>query len=267
MSTPERELLEGIRDADAHRGGIRCLRLFRLDRALGLALRAEVLALRAREPWSDVQEREHVTHWAGPRGAVRQWSLVNRSGDCADFRDDHDLSCVCKTFHLAARYPQLAAFADALPHLVNLRINELGPGAGLAPHEEHSLFPDFRGGAAVRARFHLPLCTSRDARMLLDGDLVRFAPRTIYYFNQGCVHGADNPPARARIHLVWDQLLTAEVFATMFGEEDTPPGWRRVHACERAVRPLAQVRVTHHARIPPLVLPDEAERVRLSVVR
>ena len=72
MSTPERALLEGIRDADAHRGGIRCLRLFRLDRTLARGLRAEVLAVCEREPSSDVQEREHVTHWTGPRGAVRQ---------------------------------------------------------------------------------------------------------------------------------------------------------------------------------------------------
>lgn len=266
-------LLEGIRDADAHRAGIRCLRLFRVDRGVARALRAEVLALCECEAHSDVQEQEHVTHWTRPYGAVSQWSLWNRHGDFADFRDDHDLSCLGKAFHHAARYPVLAELASALPHLINLRINALGPGAGLRPHEEHSVYPDGNGGACVRARFHLPIATSRGARMMLDGDVVRFAPRAVYYFNQGCVHAADNPSDDRRVHLVWDQLLTAEVGRVMFGDDATAPsaapvpGWTRCLGGERQVRRYARMPVPAHACQPPLATPREANRVRWAAVR
>lgn len=264
--TPE-ELLIGIRDADAHRGGIRCLRVFRLERTLGRVLRGEVLRLCEAEASSDVQEREHVTHWTRPVGAVRQFSLYNRSGDSADFRGDHDLSCRDKRFHFAARYPQLAVFVDSLPHLINFRVNVLGPGAGLSPHEEHSLFLSRSGSTAVRARFHLPIQTSRGARMMLEGDQYRFAPRTVYYFNQGCVHGADNPSGAPRIHLVWDQLLSQDVFDLAFGSRPVPIGWRRLQGNDRAVPMTAGGSVPSYSRLPPLTTSKEAERVALSPVQ
>ncbi len=261
------ELLAGIRDADAHRGGIRCLRVFRLERVLGRGLRDEVLRLCESEASSDVQEREHVTHWTRPTGAVRQLSLYNRSGDSADFRSDHDLSCLGKRFHLAAPYPLLAHFVETLPHLINFRVNLLGPGAGLAPHEEHSLFITQSGSTAVRARFHLPIQTSRVSRMMLEGDRYRFAPRTIYYFNQGCVHGAENPASSARIHLVWDQLLSRDVFNLTFGSHPAPAGWRRLLGDERALRAISLGQVSSYSRLPPLTMPAEAARVGLSPVQ
>jgi hypothetical protein len=261
--TPE-ELLAGIRDADAHRGGIRGLRLFVLERGLARALRAEVLRLCEVERSSDVHEREHVTHWTQPHGAVRQFSLYNRSGQCDDFRDDHDLSCQGKRFHSALAYPGLARWSASLPHLINLRVNLLGPGAGLAQHEEHSLFALPGGRAAIRARFHLPVVTSPRARMMLDGIACRFVPRTIYYFNQGCVHAAENPAGTARVHLVWDQLLTREVFDLMFGAAPAPAGWQRLMGEQRSLRVLERYALARYTRMPPQVTPWEAERVVFS---
>lgn len=261
--TPE-ELLAGIRDADAHRGGIRGLRLFVLERGLAHALRAEVLRLCEAEASSDVQEREHVTHWTQPQGAVRQFSLYNRNGDCADYRDDHNLSCLGKRFHLAAAYPSLARWSANLPHLINLRVNVLGPGAGLSPHEEHSLFALPGGHAAIRARFHLPVVTSPRARMMLDGIVCRFEPRIIHYFNQGCVHAAENPSGAPRVHLVWDQLLTREAFDLMFGARLAPAGWRRLTGEHRRLRVLESCALPRYARLPPRVTPSEAARVVLS---
>jgi hypothetical protein len=261
------ELLTGIRDGDAHYGGIRCLRLFRIDRELARALLAEVDRLCTVERGSDVQEREHVTHWTQPSGAVRQFSLLNRSGDFSDYADDHDLSCLGKHFHHAARYPRLATFIGGFGHAINFRVNVLGAGAALAPHEEHSLFISKAGTPAVRARFHLPLRTARSARMMLEGDVYRFAPRTIYYFNQGCVHAASNPSGGPRIHLVWDLLLTPQIFALMFGQSAAPRGMQRLTGGTRILRPLARDPLLRYARLPPLVTPLEAQQVALCAVQ
>lgn len=261
------ELLAGIRDGNFHCGGIRCLRLFRVERNLARALRSEVDQLCAAEQGSDVQEREHITHWTRPTGAVRQFSLLNRSGDFADFRDDHDLSCMGKQFHHAARYPHLAAFAGCFKHAINFRVNVLGANAGLSPHEEHSLFLSESGTPAVRARFHLPLRTSRDARMTLESNVYRFVPRTIYYFNQGCVHAAANLGSAPRIHLVWDLLLTPQAFEQMFGDALEPPGLRRLAPHQRELRTLGREPTPNYARLPPRVTPIEANRLALSPVQ
>jgi hypothetical protein len=261
------DLLAGIRDGDSHFGGIRCLRLFRLDRALALGMRNEVDRLCANERCSDVQEREHVTNWTQPTGAVRQYSLLNRSGDFADFRDDHDLSCVGKRFADGERYPLLGAFIACLPHAINFRISVLAAGAGLSPHEEHSLFVSQAGTPAVRARFHLPIRTSRDARVVLDGEEFRFLPRTVYYFNQGCVHSARNLGPAPRVHFVWDQLLTAQVFKTMFCADIAPSGWRPIEAANREPRIVGRESKQVYMRQAPRVTPAEAARVALSSVQ
>jgi hypothetical protein len=198
---------------------------------------------------------------------VRQFSLLNRNGDFADFREDHDLSCLGKRFHHASRYPRLAAFIGFWPHAINFRVSVLGAGAGLSPHEEHSLFLSAGGTAAVRARFHLPLRTTRGARMMLDGEMHRFRPRTVYYFNQGCVHAAANPGDAPRVHLVWDLLLTPGVFELIFGDGAAPPGLDRVPACRRPMRALATGAIPDYARLPPRVTPREAERLALSPVQ
>jgi hypothetical protein len=260
-------LLAGIRDGNFHWGGIRCLRLFRVERELSLALRQEALRLCRTERSSDVCERQHVTNWTRPTGAVQQFSLLNRGGHFDDYRDDHDLSCVGKQFHHAARYPYLARFIGIFPHAINFRLNVLGAGAGLSPHEEHSLFLSQAGTPAVRARFHLPLYTSRAAWMSIEGDVHRFVPRTIYYFNQGCIHAAANPSREHRIHLVWDLLLTMEVFELMFSGSAPPPGLRRIPPASRSVPIRGRISVRDYARLPPLVTPREAGQVSFSPVQ
>jgi hypothetical protein len=264
--TPD-EVLAGIRDGNFHCGGIRCLRLFRLERDLACALREEGVRICNTEHGSDVNEREHVTNWTRPTGAVQQFSLLNRSGEFADFTDDHDLSCLGKRFRHAVRYPHLSKFIGYFEHAINFRVNVLGAGAGLSPHEEHSLFISNAGTPAVRARFHLPLCTSRSAKMTLESYLHHFAPRTIYYFNQGCIHAAVNPGRTPRVHLVWDMLLTLQVFDLMFGDSAPPPGMRRVAAACRSVRVVGREPILHYVRLPPRVTAFEADRLSLCQVQ
>lgn len=254
-----RLLLYGIRDANYHRAGIRCLRLFSADAPTTKRLAAEVKRLRARHTPSLASATGHVTAWAGPRGRVEQFSLLNVSGRCDDFSRDHDLSCFGKRFHHRAHYPALAALAEALPHLVNFRINVLGPDAALAPHEEHSVVRSRAGTVGVRARFHLPLVTSPQASLLLDGDVHHLEAGTVYLVNHGCVHAAENAGASDRIHLVWDLLLTAAAAETMFGTGAAPDGFTRTPV--RAVRPTGRRMVTRWERIAPQVTEAEARHV------
>ncbi|MFF0753104.1 aspartyl/asparaginyl beta-hydroxylase domain-containing protein [Streptomyces sp. NPDC004267] len=254
-----RRVLRGIRDANYHRPGIRCLRLFTADAPTLRGLVAEVAELRARHAPSLAGAPGHVTAWAGPRGRVEQFSLLNASGRCDDFSRDHDLSCFGKRFHDRTRYPALAALAGALPHLVNFRVNVLGPGAALAPHEEHSVVRSRSGTVGVRARFHLPLVTGPKATLLLDGDVHRLEAGTVYLVNHGCVHAAGNAGAADRIHLVWDMLGTAAAAEVMFGTGAVPAGFTRARA--RAVRPVGRRAVTRWERIAPQVAEAGARHV------
>jgi Aspartyl/Asparaginyl beta-hydroxylase len=259
------DLLAGIRNGNYHAGGIRSLRLFRVERDFARSLRRDVDRICANEPGSDVQDAAHVTHWTRPKGRVLQFSLLNRSGDFADYRDDHDLSIRGKRFHHGERYPDLSRFIALFPHCLNFRINLLGPGAALRPHEEHSLFMSCAGTPAVRARFHLPVRTQAAARMRLDGQEFEFLPRTIYYFNQGCVHDAENRGTAARVHLVWDLLLTAEAFDLMFGSGVPPLGLHRIDPSARSPRVLERLDRVDYVAVPPLVTPGQARKLALCI--
>ncbi|OEJ23076.1 hypothetical protein AR457_38490 [Streptomyces agglomeratus] len=259
MTTHEQDLrcvLTGIRDANYHRPGIRCLRLFHADPATLAGLLADVALLRAQQRPSLAAAPGHVTAWAGPRGQIEQFSLLNASGRCDDFSRDHDLSCFGKRLYHGARHPALAALVQGLPHLVNFRVNVLGPGAALAPHEEHSVVRSRSGVVGIRARFHLPLVTHPAAALLLDGDVHHLKAGIVYLVNHGCVHAAENGGAAERIHLVWDMLMTAEAAEVMFAQGPAPAGFTRTR--RRAVTPVSRRSMRQWERIAPHVREAEA---------
>ncbi|MGW3448812.1 aspartyl/asparaginyl beta-hydroxylase domain-containing protein [Streptomyces sp. NPDC001076] len=260
-----RAVLEGIRDADYHRPGIRCLRLFSAEPATLQALVADVARLRAERQPSYPSDSGHVTAWTRPRGGVEQFSLLNASGRCDDYSRDHDLSCFGKRFHHGGHYLALEALIAALPHLVNFRINVLGPGAVLPPHEEHSVVRAQDGTVGVRARFHLPLITNPGATLLLDGDVHHLQVGVVHLVNHGCVHAARNDGADERVHLVWDMLLTAAATGTMFGAGPAPAGFTRSR--ERAAQPVARRPVERWERIAPLVGEADAGHVDFHPVQ
>ncbi|MET9886491.1 aspartyl/asparaginyl beta-hydroxylase domain-containing protein [Streptomyces sp. NPDC006430] len=259
------QILDGIRDANYHRPGIRCLRLMRADPAAADRLAAEVALLRARQRPSLAGAPGHVTAWTGPSGRVEQYSLLNASGRCDDFSRDHDLSAFGKRFHHGAHHPALAALIGSLPHLVNFRINVLGPGASLAPHEEHSVVRAKSGAVGIRARFHLPLTTHPAATLLLDGDVHHLEAGAVYLVNHGCVHAAENAGPADRTHLVWDMLLTTEAAAVMFGRGPVPAGFTRTR--RRVAPPAARRTVMRWERIAPQVREAEARSVGLLGVQ
>ncbi|MEV0986882.1 aspartyl/asparaginyl beta-hydroxylase domain-containing protein [Streptomyces sp. NPDC049949] len=260
-----RQVLHGIRDANYHRPGIRCLRLLEAGPDTAASLAAEVALLRSRQRPSLAGAPGHVTAWTGPRGRVEQFSLLNASGRCDDFSRDHDLSCFGKRFHHGAHHPALAALIGSLPHLVNFRVNVLGPGASLSPHEEHSVVRTRSGTVGIRARFHLPLTTHPAATLTLDGDVHHLAAGSVYLVNHGCVHAAENGGPAERVHLVWDMLLTADAAAAVFGPGPAPAGLTRTR--RRTQPPVGRRTVTGWERIAPQVREAEARNIGLLAVQ
>jgi hypothetical protein len=255
------ELLTGIRDANYHKGGICCLQLFRVDETCFGQLQTEVELLCRTECGSKVGETDHITSWTRPHGEVVQFSLLNASGHYDDFRTDHDLSCFGKRFHGYATYPALAQLTDLFPHTVNFRINLMGPGAGLSPHEEHTVIRTRAGSVALRTRFHLPVFTNPGAEMMLDGEIYRLDAGTVYFVNHGCVHSARNGGDENRIHLVWDMLLTREAFHFMFEEAAPTRFLRRLKQTEWVPATVRAEKIGAYERIVPLVTQDQASRI------
>jgi hypothetical protein len=260
-------ILDGIRDANDHKGGIRSLRLFKADEIYFSELQEEVVRLCRTEQGSWVGDAAHVTNWTKPRGAVIQFSLLNASGRYDDFGADHDLSCFGKRFHGSSAYPALARLADNLPHIVNLRINLMGPGASLAPHEEHTVIRTRAGSIALRTRFHLPIRTNPQAEMMLDGEIFQLEAGTVYFINHGCVHWARNAGDDDRIHLLWDMLLTREAFEFMLSAPEPTPFFKRIPEAQWMPVAVRSERVGAYERITPLVTQEESRRISWSEVQ
>jgi hypothetical protein len=260
-------LIKGIREAAYHQGGIRCLQLMHVNESFFRLLRREIERLCQLESPSDVRGKDHVTNWTRPKGEVRQFSLLNSSGQFSDFSQDHDFSCLGKTFHAASHYPTLARFIGFFPHTINFRINLMGPRACLAAHEEHPLFISRTGSVALRLRFHLPIVTDHKAELTLDGFVYCLVPGTIYLVNHGCVHSARNGADDPRIHLVWDELLTSEVFAFMFEDVPDREVLCRIPPGEREPNAVRTERVGAFLSLPPLVTREQAMQAGLCRVQ
>jgi hypothetical protein len=258
------ELLDGIRAADQHEGGLRCLRLHSIASAAFAELRSEVSRLVRDGRPSDVQQPRHVTNWVLPFGTVQQFSLLNTTGRFDDFSTDHDLARRDKRFFAGSRYPALARLLAIFPEAVNFRINVLGRRSGLSPHEEHAVVRSPAGAVVARVRFHLPVVTNSRALLVLDGDVHHLEPGVIHYINHGCVHAASNHGEQSRVHLVWDMLLTPTTFEVLFGGSTAPPPLERITGVDRELAPLRIERVGAYRRLPPVVSRGDAAQLRLA---
>jgi Aspartyl/Asparaginyl beta-hydroxylase len=256
--TPE-TFFRGLRADSGQAETIRCLQLLRLTASYFEQLRAEVMTLVHVQPASDVGHATHVTNWTRPRGVVRQFSLLNASGRFDDFSADHDASCFGKRFHGHASYPALGRFIDGFAHAVNFRVNLMGPGAQLSPHEECVMIRTRAGSIGARVRCHLPIATHPSAELMLDGGIYHLAPGIIYFVNHGCVHAARNSGQDDRIHLVWDLLLTRAAFELMFGDGPLDLPAARIAEAERVPTPLRTERLGAYLRLPRPVSRDEAD--------
>lgn len=216
------EILRRIAGGNYHaHDGLRALDLGEVDALLFKGLQQDVNTLLREWTPSIVREGTHSTGWTMPVGEVKQWSLFNGHGRTDSTVDDFEYEDLDQKSPVPL--PAITALARSLPSLVNLRLNLLGPGSSLSPHEERLERPLPNGKVGLRARFHLPIRTTQKALMLADGDLMHFEAGHLYFFNNGCFHSAENGGKSDRLHLVWDQLMTVEAVDTMFG--DTAPEW------------------------------------------
>lgn len=259
------DVLEEIRAADRHEGGIRCLRLLRVDPDTFAPLHAQVTDVCRTGRPSVVTDPGHVTSWVMPYGTVLQFSLLNVSGRLDDFSSDHDLDRTGKRLHDAAQYPAIADFLAFFPTAINLRINVLGPRSGLSPHEEHVFARQPDGSVVARIRLHLPIETTREAELILDGDVHHLEPGIVHLVNHGCVHAAANPAGVARIHLVWDVLLDAAAYGLLFEESSPVPApFTRLTGSDRVSEPVRHERMAAPRRLPAPVSRSEADAFRLG---
>jgi hypothetical protein len=222
MTSTQDRVLCDIRDANFHHGGLRCKRVLTVEEEFFREMQSEISKLIVDNQPSDVQNKEHLTNWTRPYGNAIQYSLLNESGQFDDFTKDFNGTSRNKRFHHGDKYPALARFIGGFPDAINLRLNGMGPDSGLSPHEEHTVIRQgLRFG--VRVRLHLPIFTTPEAQVYLDGDYFHFDEGSVYYFNNGCVHSARNLGTETRYHLVWDMPLTARTFDLLFDSDGAIP--------------------------------------------
>ena len=193
---------QAVIDAAEHRGGLKMQPCLSVDPVWFAQIQEETRRLLMEKPASDVSSKAHPTNWTNPYGSVTQHSLYNDAGNTADTSTDHNLKIEGKVFAVP-EFPALRRFFSAFSgRALNFRLNGLMPKSGLSPHEEHILhFED-----TLRLRFHLPVFTNDGARGMLDGEQFHMKAGYVYFFNNGCVHSADNGGTEPRYHLVWDMF-------------------------------------------------------------
>ena len=243
MTTLEEKVLNGIALGEFHRpNGLSNERLFDLDPSFFELLVEEVHRLVSSQVGSNPQEKGHPSNASSePYGGITQFSLLNSTGDFDDISTDHNNSTLNKWFHHADLYPSIATLIDALPPVFNFRINVLPPKGGFSPHQEQVSYRN-RREYIFRGRFHLPIQTNPKAVLLLEKELFHFELGSIYFFNNGCIHSAENRGDEPRIHLLWDMPLTTDAIDAMFGEGSFGP-LLRTPASERFARPVGQLKI------------------------
>ncbi|MBK3623301.1 aspartyl/asparaginyl beta-hydroxylase domain-containing protein [Streptomyces sp. MBT49] len=117
--------------------------------------------------------------------------------------------------------PYLARLLDQVPAPLNaVRLMALGPGAVSAAHCD----PKYRLDRGL-ARLHIPIVTTPDAVLVLDGVDHCWQPSTLWYGDFSRKHLVRNTSdAVTRVHVVIDALLTAEL-ASWF-----PASWQELFA-------------------------------------
>lgn len=224
-----RQFVSEYRRAYQHRGGLKALALGRLDPAWFAEIQREAQWIIDGQPSSNVGDKQHTTYWTKPKGEARQFSLYNATGNSQEYLSD--FAPPAKT-PKKLTFPQLSAIARFAKlfgdDLINLRLNGLGVSSGLSLHEESPITAT-RNGPEYRVRFHLPIFTNPNARMLLDGEQFHFEAGNVYFFHHGCVHAAINDSDQKRYHFVLDCELTPRLFESLFpGREGAvDPGFLR----------------------------------------
>lgn len=213
-------LAQQIIDADYHKGG--CKSLFIRDENEFESIKKECLDIYKNFSSSDVTSKNHRTYWTRPYGKANQWDLFNTDGKFDSNEGIGIKSVSLKKFHYMDEFPNLGNFINSFPDKINFRLNLLKPGSGLGQHEEQ-IVEKYLKRPFLRIRFHMPIQTNIHSNVFLDGEWFHYEEGKIYFFNNGCVHCAENNGTTDRLHLVWDCVFTkkiAEILST--GYATTP---------------------------------------------
>lgn len=175
-------------------------------------LKLDVSRLMASLPASVVTLPEHVTHWAGAYGDVRQWALVGTGRTDGPSEVNEAARFIPGKEYQALRGVFLWAYGMGLR---NMRLNLIGPESGLRPHRENVVERGEGGTLALRVRFHLPILAFGGAYVGCNTREWDLDEGTVYYFNNGAVHWARNMTAHVRVHLVWDATLSPTLWRLM----------------------------------------------------
>jgi len=224
---------QGVEQAAlTHNGGIKLWPCLRLDPAWFAAIVDDVRKLVHERPPSEVGDKSHPTYWTGPFGHATQHSLFNASGATSDTSVDHNHRTDGKVFN-APECSALHRFVRCFEsRLLNFRVNGLMHDAGLSPHEEFVVHGD-----NLRLRMHLPILTNDGATLVLDDERFHLEPGVVYYFNNGCVHGAENLGQEPRYHLVFDMFLDHWIWKHVIDQDDPSipdPGTMKLSADEHS---------------------------------
>jgi hypothetical protein len=211
------KLIEKVMEANFHKGGIRCLKLFRLNDDFFARLKKEINDISLQFTPSDVCNTEHVSNpVTKPYGQNYHYSLYNQSGKSDDYTMDWNRSNKGKRFHFADQFPEMNKLTQFFEGRTNMKLLVLGPNSGLYPHEAHLIGTGSE--KKIILRFHLPVFSNNKCEMLLDNEYFRFEEQYVYFFNEGCIHSAYNHGDTPRLHLSWDMPLTEKMNSLMFAE-------------------------------------------------
>lgn len=202
------EVAQQIIDADYHLGGLKTLEIKKEENFT--SIQNECLELYKNYKSSDVTSSSHRTYWTNPYGKANQWDLFNVDGNF-DSNSGIGIKYIKnKKFHHHNKFPNLGKLIDSFPDKINFRLNLLKPGSGLGQHEEQ-IVEIYQKKPFLRIRFHLPIQTNIKSNVFLDGEWFHYEEGKIYFFNNGCVHCAENNGDEDRLHLVWDCVYTKRI--------------------------------------------------------
>jgi hypothetical protein len=230
-------LFKELIKANYHDGGIKCLRLFKVNNHFFDSLIREINILLEQENPSNVRDKKHISNEVTkPSGSCLHFHLLNSSGRFDDPSDDYNRSVFGKKFHHPTKYPNLGAFIQTFPHAMNMKLLVLGENSDLHPHESDIIL-NSHSPHSLQVRFHLPIVTNKQAEMLLDNEFYYFEAGSIFFFNHGCIHSALNHGHKARVHLSWDMLLTRDTFDLMFAQtsQELPDFLEKISGDEKIV--------------------------------
>ncbi|GAB3259243.1 aspartyl/asparaginyl beta-hydroxylase domain-containing protein [Kineosporia babensis] len=154
-------------------------------------------------------QRSHTVHGIS-EPAVIDWRILplHSPGGDSERTDPGGPGCepFAPTFWLG-QLPYLAQVLESIPAPRNAaRLMALGPGAVIAPHRDlkHQLDRGFM-------RLHIPIVTTPEAVLTLDGVEHCWQPGTFWYGDFSREHSVRNTSTTTRVHAVIDVLLTPEL--------------------------------------------------------